>query len=152
MGKQIHRYGKNSGSSRAGLGVKKRNYSGSRYIQLAGRWQGTCTYSISSRHYWCSQTASEALRLPDTQHLSAAEVNRMAVSHVGSELGVGFRLNYPSAGGNAESDLPQGFVEFLAPLHQRFAARQEELIGERQRVLSESHDGNKPTHDYPRDA
>jgi malate synthase len=76
----------------------------------------------------------------------------MAVSHVTSELGVGFHLNFPPQGVKAESELPAGFVEFLRPLHMRFAARQHQLIRERERVLTESLDGNKPTHCYPRDA
>jgi malate synthase len=65
---------------------------------------------------------------------------------------VGFRINCPPAGFTAENDLSPGFLEFFTPLHQRFAPWQQELIAERKRVLTESHQGEKPTHCYPRQA
>jgi len=65
---------------------------------------------------------------------------------------VGFQLNRAPAGLNPERDLPQGFLEFLTPLHRRLAPRQEALIRERKRVLAESHQGDKPTHQYPASA
>ena len=65
---------------------------------------------------------------------------------------VGFQLNRPPVGFNPERDLPQGFLEFLAPLHRQLAPRQEALIRERRRVLAESHQGDKPTHQYPASA
>jgi malate synthase len=64
---------------------------------------------------------------------------------------VGFRLNCPPAGFSPERDLPQGFLEFLTPLHKRFAPQQQ-LIQERKRVLADALEGSKPTHCYPRDA
>ncbi len=76
----------------------------------------------------------------------------MGVSQVNVVPEVGFHLNGPLAGFVPERDLPQGFLEFLAPLHRRFAPRQEVLIAERKRVLAESHEGAKPTHHYPREA
>jgi malate synthase len=64
----------------------------------------------------------------------------------------GFQLNQPPAGFSPERDLPQGFFEFLAPLHREFAPRQEALLQERKRGLAESHQGDKPTHHYPASA
>jgi malate synthase len=64
----------------------------------------------------------------------------------------GFHLNSTPPGFAAGRDLPEGFLAFLAPLHQRFAPRQRELIAERKRVLGESLQGEKPTHRYPREA
>jgi len=65
---------------------------------------------------------------------------------------IGFPLNRPPAGFDAERDLPRGFLEFLAPLHRHFAPRQEKLIQERRRVLAEAHQDTKPTHCYPASA
>jgi malate synthase len=64
----------------------------------------------------------------------------------------GFHLNRPPAGFSSERDLPPGFLEFLAPLHQHFAPRQEALLKDRKRALAESHQGEKPTHRYPASA
>jgi hypothetical protein len=61
----------------------------------------------------------------------------------------GFSLNRPPAGFSPERDLPRGFVEFLTPLHEQFAPRQAVLLRERNRVLAESHQGEKPTHRFP---
>jgi malate synthase len=75
----------------------------------------------------------------------------MAVQNISSKVR-GFRLNSPGPDFVPERDLPEKFLEFLAPLHRRFAGWQQELIAERKRVLAESHDGNQPTHRYPREA
>jgi malate synthase len=61
----------------------------------------------------------------------------------------GFQLNTPPAGFRAEHDLSEGFLQFLRPLHQRFAARRNELVEDRRRVLADSHGGSKPVHRYP---
>ena len=76
----------------------------------------------------------------------------MASSPTDIVSGIGFHLNRPPAGFAPERDLPPGFLEFLTPLHRRFAPWQEVLIRERKRVLSESHHGEKPTHHYPASA
>ena len=76
----------------------------------------------------------------------------MATSSVNADSLIGFRINHPPAGFVPERDLPQGFLEFLTPLHERFAPWQQQLIEDRKRVLAESHDDNKPTHFYPREA
>src|ERR1700694_5732034 len=64
----------------------------------------------------------------------------------------GFQVNRPPAAFDAEHDLPQGFLEFLSPLHRRFAPWQRSLIEERKQILAESHQGEKPTHRFPGDA
>jgi malate synthase len=64
----------------------------------------------------------------------------------------GFQVNRPSAAFDREHDLPEGFLEFLAPLHRRFAPRRQSLIEERRQILSESHQGEKPVHRFPGDA
>jgi malate synthase len=61
----------------------------------------------------------------------------------------GFRLNSPPAGFDSRRDLPEGFLQFLSPLHQRFSPWQENLLEERRRVLAESQQGNKPAHCFP---
>src|SRR6478752_1156198 len=69
-------------------------------------------------------------------------------SSVGAELS-GFQVNTTPADFNADRDLPEGFVEFLGPLHQKFSARRDELVADRAIVLADSHAGNKPVHRYP---
>src|SRR6266852_5740208 len=64
----------------------------------------------------------------------------------------GFHVNCPPATFNPNQDLPRGFLEFLAPLHRRFAPWQRSLVEERKLVLEESHRGEKPTHRFPGDA
>jgi malate synthase len=76
----------------------------------------------------------------------------MAISTIGINPEIGFHLNRPPAGFVAERDLPEGFLDFLAPLHQQFAPRQRELVSERKRVLADALQGEKPTHRYPREA
>src|ERR1700737_24462 len=50
------------------------------------------------------------------------------------------------------SDLPAGFVEFLAPLHRAFTPRQQELAARRRRVLDAAHAGPLPTYLDPSEA
>jgi malate synthase len=57
---------------------------------------------------------------------------------------VGFHLN--SALPGFERDLPDGFLEFLAPLHKRFTPWQQELVIKRKKVLEASLLGHKPEH------
>ena len=63
---------------------------------------------------------------------------------------VGFHLN--SAPSGFERDLPDGFLEFLSPLHLRFTPWQHELVAKRKRVLEASHAGRKPDHLPPSEA
>ena len=64
----------------------------------------------------------------------------------------GFPVNRPSSAFDPKQDLPPGFLEFLAPLHRRFAPWQRSLIEERKQILAEAHQGEKPTHRFPGDA
>jgi malate synthase len=49
-------------------------------------------------------------------------------------------------------DLPEGFMEFLLPLHRAFTPRQQELAHKRIEVLQRSLEGDKPAHRFPSDA
>jgi len=51
-----------------------------------------------------------------------------------------------------ESDLPQGFMEFLAPLHRELTGRQQLLIQKRAAVLESAHRGRKPNYLPPSEA
>jgi len=53
---------------------------------------------------------------------------------------------------DAAHDLPQGFMEFLLPLHRAFTPRQQELAYKRIEVLQRSLEGDKPAHRFPSDA
>jgi malate synthase len=61
----------------------------------------------------------------------------------------GFRINRPPAEFQPQRELPEGFLEYYQPLHCRFAPQQQALLEERKRVLSESLQGNQPTHRFP---
>jgi malate synthase len=63
-----------------------------------------------------------------------------------------FKLNVPPAGADLGRELPEGFLDFLLPLHERLMARRNELIQQRRDRLEESWNGNKPCHSYPREA
>ncbi|HZT12104.1 MAG TPA: hypothetical protein VFA29_04860 [Candidatus Baltobacteraceae bacterium] len=55
-------------------------------------------------------------------------------------------MNAAPEGFDAARDLPEGFEAFYAPLHERFAPIQRELVAARREVLRRSHDGNPPTY------
>jgi malate synthase len=74
---------------------------------------------------------------------------KMATIPVSENVFGGFRLNTPPPDFRAEHDLPEGFLEFLAPLHRKFSPWRTELAEERRIVLHESHAGTKPVHRYP---
>lgn len=59
-----------------------------------------------------------------------------------------FAVNTAPAGA-CDRDLPAGFLEFLAPLHQRFNLRWRALRQARREALQESLRGNKPAHLFP---
>ncbi len=61
----------------------------------------------------------------------------------------GFRINTPPADLDPTKGLPEGFVEFLAPLHRKFSPWRSELIEDRRLALEDSHAGSKPVHRYP---
>src|ERR1700751_5273906 len=52
---------------------------------------------------------------------------------------------------DASRDLPEGFMEFLLPLHRAFTPRQQELAYKRIEVLQRSLEGDKPAHRFPSD-
>jgi malate synthase len=65
------------------------------------------------------------------------------------ETSMGFRINTPPADFHPQGDLPQGFLEFLAPLHRKFSPWRCELVEDRRLALEDSHAGSKPVHRYP---
>ena len=56
------------------------------------------------------------------------------------------RMNYAPADLRPETDLPQGFLELLLPLHKQFTPRQQKLIAKRAEVLRASHAGKHPNY------
>src|SRR5436190_2111255 len=62
---------------------------------------------------------------------------------------MGFRVSTPPTDFHPENDLPEGFLEFLAPLHRKFSPGRSELIEDRRLALDDSHAGSKPVHRYP---
>src|SRR6266700_3967734 len=72
----------------------------------------------------------------------------MATGFIAETL-AGFRINTPPADFQPQKDLPEGFLEFLAPLHRKFSPWRSELIEDRRLALDDSHAGSKPVHRYP---
>jgi malate synthase len=56
------------------------------------------------------------------------------------------RINHAPADFTAKNDLPKGFYELLAELHEQFTPRQRELVDKRRLVLVEAHNGNLPNY------
>ncbi len=75
----------------------------------------------------------------------------MAVSTVNPPL-TGFHLNTAPPGFDPRRELPEGFLNFLAPLHKRFTPWQQELVAKRKRALKAAHNGQLPNHLPPSDA
>jgi malate synthase len=61
----------------------------------------------------------------------------------------GFNRNSAPPDFVAAVALPQGFLDFLLPLHRSFTPRQQELIAARATVLTASHRGDRPAHLSP---
>ena len=76
----------------------------------------------------------------------------MAVSTVNPMPSTGFRLNTAPAGFDPARELPDGFMKFLAPLHERFTPWQQELVAKRKQVLQAAHAGKLPDHLKPSEA
>src|SRR5580698_8826285 len=55
-------------------------------------------------------------------------------------------MNHAPADLDPHRDLPEGFVDFLAPLHQQFTPRQQKLVAKRAEVLQSSHQGKPPNY------
>lgn len=62
------------------------------------------------------------------------------------------RINRAPADFAAKTDLPQGFYDLLAELHEKFTPRQQELAEKRRKVLTDSHNGNLPNYLAPSEA
>src|SRR5215213_11820803 len=56
----------------------------------------------------------------------------------------GTRVNTALPEFNPQTELPEGFVEFLLPLHRELTPRQQTLRHKRADVLASSHEGKKP--------
>jgi malate synthase len=57
-----------------------------------------------------------------------------------------FRLNSPPEGTDVAAELPQGFMDFLLPLHKRFSPWQETLLAKRNVAMEAAYQGHLPTH------
>jgi len=62
------------------------------------------------------------------------------------------QFNSAPAGFNAAVDLPEGFLNFLMPLHRALTPRQQGLAARRAEVLAAAHRGQLPTHLAPSEA
>jgi malate synthase len=62
------------------------------------------------------------------------------------------RINSTPLDFNPERDLPNGFLEFVLPLHQQFTPRQQQLAATRAQNLNKSHQGQPPQHLPPSEA
>lgn len=62
------------------------------------------------------------------------------------------RINYAPPDFNPYADLPQGFFDFLQPLHRVFTPRQQKLAAQRVQVLADAHRGKMPNHLPPSEA
>ena len=64
----------------------------------------------------------------------------------------GTRFNTAPPGFDPETDLPEGFLEFLLPLHRELSPRQQSLARKRAAVLAAAHAGRKPNYLPPSEA
>ena len=62
------------------------------------------------------------------------------------------RMNTAPSDFDAKQDLPNGFFDFLFPLHRDFTPRQQALAAKRAEVLAEAHRGKLPDHLPPSEA
>jgi len=62
------------------------------------------------------------------------------------EPSVSQSMNYAPADLNPSLDLPQGFIDFLLPLHRQFTPWQQKLAAERAEILQASHKGKPPNY------
>jgi malate synthase len=61
-------------------------------------------------------------------------------------------MNYAPADLHPRKDLPEGFFDFLVPLHKQFTVRQQQLVARRADVLQLSHRGHPPNYLPPSEA
>jgi malate synthase len=64
----------------------------------------------------------------------------------------GFQYNSTPRDFNPAVALPDGFLDFVFPLHLAFTPRQQELAANRTRALTKAHSGEKPDHLPPSEA
>src|SRR5215216_915020 len=64
----------------------------------------------------------------------------------------GTRFNSAPPAFNPETELPEGFLEFLLPLHRELTPRQQSFIHKRGAVLTSAHQGQKPNYLPPSEA
>lgn len=64
----------------------------------------------------------------------------------------GTRFNTAPPGFNPQTDLPEGFLAFLLPLHRELTPRQQAHVTERASVLAAAHNGRKPGYLPPSEA
>jgi malate synthase len=64
----------------------------------------------------------------------------------------GTRSNTAQPDLNLETELPEGFFAFLAPLHEALTPRQQALARQRAAVLAAAHEGQKPNYLAPSEA
>ena len=55
-------------------------------------------------------------------------------------------MNHAPADLDPQRDLPEGFFDFLLPLHKQFTPRQRKLAAKRKEVLQKSHQGQPPVY------
>jgi len=72
------------------------------------------------------------------------EGSRPMASHI--ENAISQPMNYAPADLNPQKDLPNGFFDFLLPLHKQFTPRQQKLVAKRAEVLRASHRGQPPNY------
>ncbi len=56
------------------------------------------------------------------------------------------RINTAPPDFDSKAELPEGFLDFLLPLHREFTPRQQSLARRRRDALAASHAGRLPTH------
>jgi malate synthase len=61
-------------------------------------------------------------------------------------------MNYAPANLSPQKDLPNGFFDFLSPLHKQFTPWQQKLVAKRAEVLQRSHSGQPPNYLPPSEA
>jgi malate synthase len=61
-------------------------------------------------------------------------------------------MNHAPADLNPQKDLPEGFFNYLVPLHKEFTPRQQKLIAKRAQALQASHRGQVPNYLPPSEA
>jgi malate synthase len=69
-----------------------------------------------------------------------------------TENAISQSINFAPANLNPQRDLPQGFLDFVLPLHKQFTPWQQKIIAKRAEVLRASHDGHPPNYLPPSEA